>query len=245
MTAEQYIDELLREKQILEEQPDFGHAVRLLDTEIQNVRMNNDETYQNPAHAVLPPLEQGQLQGELYKEDVVEFSEKIMLPVDENPRFNFVGKIIGPKGSTMKAIQSVSQARIMVLGKGSTRDRDEEERLCLSDEVKYGHFKEPLHIVINVRAPRSEAHEQLAIAMEEINKSLAAENEAKYQSDMGSPQEHPLTPIIKIGIPPPGAIILNSQTTPAVSHVNDNGGRGRGRGRGCGSSHGQDRSRPY
>jgi hypothetical protein len=260
MTAEQYIDELLREKEILEGQEDFGHAVRLLEIEIQTTRMNNDESYQPPSPEQHPPVQH----GGLYKEEIVKLSEKIELPVDENPRFNFVGKIIGPKGTTMKAIQNVSKTRIMVLGKGSTRDREEEERLSLSDDPKYEHFKEPLHVVIKVRAPRSVAHEQLALAMEEINKCFAAENEAVYQNDVEErirlmKDDQPYAnehielrappPIIKVGIPPPGAIILNGQTPgimngvpPHVATRGDTGGRGRGRGLG---SRGHERPRPY
>jgi len=243
MSAEQYIQELRREKDVLDSQ-DFQHAIRLLEKEINNVEVNNNEAYEPP-----PP------QGGQYKEEVIKLSEKIMLPVEEYPRFNFVGKIIGPKGSTMKAIQNISKTRIMVLGRGSSRDRDQELLLSQSDDPKNEHYKEPLHVVINVKAPRSEAHERLANCIEEINKCIQAENEGVYQANVEDrfrmkedARSHPQglvdfggqAPIIKVGIPPPGAIILNG---PSQAVINGSpktfGGRGGARGRGRG------RQRPY
>lgn len=243
MSAEQYIQELRREKDVLDSQ-DFQHAIRLLEKEIHNVEVNNNESYQ-------PPVPQ----GGPHKEEIVKLSEKIIIPVEEYPRFNFVGKIIGPKGSTMKAIQNITKTRIMVLGRGSTRDHEKEELLSQSDDPKNEHYKEPLHVVINVRAPRSEAHERLANCIEEINRCIEAENEGVYQAnveerfrmheDRGRINEGVVdfrspTPIIKVGIPPPGAIILNG---PSPTIVNGSprtfSGRGGGRGRGRG------RQRPY
>jgi len=249
MSAELYIQELQREKDVLD-QVEFQHAIRLLEREIQTIETNNNEHYEASVD-----------QGGVYKEEVVKLSEKIVLPVNENPRFNFVGKIIGPKGSTMKALQSITKTRILILGKGSTRDREQEEQFALSDDPKHEHFKEPLHVVINVRAPRSVAHERVATAIEEINKCLQADSEGVYQADIEerarlTKDEHtrPVVketmefrtqpaPIIKVGIPPPGAIILNR---PAVINGNPpprSNGQGRGGSpvRGRGSS----RPRPY
>ncbi|KAG7247891.1 hypothetical protein CRUP_007634, partial [Coryphaenoides rupestris] len=37
--------------------------------------------------------------------------------------FNFVGKILGPQGNTIKRLQEETGAKISVLGKGSMRDK--------------------------------------------------------------------------------------------------------------------------
>ena len=47
----------------------------------------------------------------------------LKVPVDIYPQVNFVGRIIGPGGSTLKGIQEVTQTRISILGKGSQRDK--------------------------------------------------------------------------------------------------------------------------
>lgn len=48
-------------------------------------------------------------------------------PVTQNPyslQVNFVGKLLGPQGSTIKRLQEETGAKISVLGKGSMRDKN-------------------------------------------------------------------------------------------------------------------------
>lgn len=160
------------------------------------------------------------------------------MPIEDYPKFNFVGKIIGPKGSTLKNIVALTRTKISVLGRGSTRDRDKEEELCQSDDPKHEHFREPLHVLIQVEAPRSDAHERLANAIEEINKCMSPENGDMRQEQKTDLQytvadalshnfhaAHGLqAPIIRVGIPPPGAIVLNEQ--PMRERSRNTGGRG-------------------
>lgn len=148
-----------------------------------------------------------------FQEEVVKMSEKIILPVKQYPKYNFVGKLLGPKGNILKNIQSTSQTKITILGRGSTRGKDEEE-LLRSDDPKYRHLKEPLHVLILCEAPRSEAHARIATALNEINKYVEPENEQEYR--MKEPDLHLSfrgqalqAPILRVGIPPPGAIILS------------------------------------
>lgn len=245
MSAEVYIEELKREIDVLNPR-EFQHAVRLLEAEIHNVGANNDERYERSAP------------DKKYDEEIVILTEKIILPIEDYPRFNFVGRLLGPKGSTMKSLQESTKTKISILGKGSTRDREKEEELSQSDDPKNEHFKEPLHIVISAKARRSDAHERLADCMEEINKCMDFENESRPMERHDDRPHHrpglPIngfdmrrhdnrglglpTPIIKVGIPPPGAIILNGPPVGANGNPRT-GGRGGGRGRG------DRRSRPY
>ena len=41
---------------------------------------------------------------------------------------NFVGKLLGPQGSTIKRLQEETGAKISVLGKGSMRDKS---KVCM------------------------------------------------------------------------------------------------------------------
>lgn len=41
-----------------------------------------------------------------------------------SPQVNFVGKLLGPQGSTIKRLQEETGAKISVLGKGSMRDKN-------------------------------------------------------------------------------------------------------------------------
>lgn len=45
------------------------------------------------------------------------------------PQVNFVGKLLGPQGSTIKRLQEDTGAKISVLGKGSMRDKN---KVCVT-----------------------------------------------------------------------------------------------------------------
>ena len=48
----------------------------------------------------------------------------------------------------------------------------QEEELRNSDDPKHEHLKEPLHVLIEVEGPKSEAHARLAAALAEIKKYM-------------------------------------------------------------------------
>lgn len=47
----------------------------------------------------------------------------VKVPIDRYPNFNFVGRLLGPGGSTLKGIQTTTSTQIAILGKGSMRDK--------------------------------------------------------------------------------------------------------------------------
>ncbi|RCN24795.1 hypothetical protein ANCCAN_29502 [Ancylostoma caninum] len=55
--------------------------------------------------------------------DVVTITEKIYVPKREYPDYNFVGRILGPRGMTAKQLEQETGCKIMVRGKGSMRDK--------------------------------------------------------------------------------------------------------------------------
>ena len=46
-----------------------------------------------------------------------------MVPVEQYPEYNFVGRILGPRGLTAKQLEQDTGCKIMVRGKGSMRDK--------------------------------------------------------------------------------------------------------------------------
>ncbi|KPP78875.1 hypothetical protein Z043_101586 [Scleropages formosus] len=54
---------------------------------------------------------------------IVQLQEKLYVPVKEYPDFNFVGRILGPRGLTAKQLEAETGCKIMVRGKGSMRDK--------------------------------------------------------------------------------------------------------------------------
>eukprot|EP01083_Nonionella_stella_P290696 989122_1 len=50
------------------------------------------------------------------------FEERVYLPQDDYPNINLIGLILGPKGLNQKRMQTETQCRIIVKGKGSSND---------------------------------------------------------------------------------------------------------------------------
>ncbi|XP_005043410.1 PREDICTED: protein quaking isoform X2 [Ficedula albicollis] len=123
---------------------------------------------------------------------IVQLQEKLYVPVKEYPDFNFVGRILGPRGLTAKQLEAETGCKIMVRGKGSMRDkkkvsfksRDSHDAAILEEEQNRGkpnweHLNEDLHVLITVEDAQNRAEIKLKRAVEEVKKLLipAAEGE--------------------------------------------------------------------
>merc|ERR1711936_1310558 len=110
-----YLAQLLKDKKQLAAFPNvFIHMERLLDDEIGKVRGN---LFQINGY-VKEPLSLPEAAGA-----PVTLSEKVYVPIKEYPDFNFVGRILGPRGMTTKQLEQETGCKIMVRGKGSMRDK--------------------------------------------------------------------------------------------------------------------------
>merc|ERR1719498_790204 len=112
---------------------------------------------------------------DLFATKNMKLKERVLIPTKQYPRVNFVGKLLGPQGSTIKRLQEDTGAKISVLGKGSMRDKAKEEELRKGGEAKYAHLGMELHVFIEVMAPIPEAYLRMAHAMEEVKKFLIPE----------------------------------------------------------------------
>lgn len=112
-----YLAQLIKDKKQLGAFPSvFIHVQRLIDDEINKVRQSlfqlNDVVHQNE------PLELPEPEGEF-----VQLQEKIYVPVEEHPEYNFVGRLLGPRGMTAKQLEQETGCKIMIRGRGSMRDK--------------------------------------------------------------------------------------------------------------------------
>ncbi|XP_062851981.1 protein quaking-B isoform X2 [Trichomycterus rosablanca] len=170
-----YLMQLMNDKKLMSSLPNFcgifNHLERLLDEEISRVRkdMYNDT-----------------LNGSTEKRSselpdavgpIVQLQEKLYVPVKEYPDFNFVGRILGPRGLTAKQLEAETGCKIMVRGKGSMRDKKKEEQN--RGKPNWEHLNEDLHVLITVEDAQNRAEIKLKRAVEEVNKLLvpAAEGE--------------------------------------------------------------------
>ncbi|MCJ1255291.1 hypothetical protein MMC24_003107 [Lignoscripta atroalba] len=69
--------------------------------------------------------------------------EKVYVPVNDYPEINFIGLLIGPRGNTLKKMETESQAKIAIRGKGSVK-----EGKGRSDAAHTSNQEEDLHCLI-------------------------------------------------------------------------------------------------
>ncbi|KAM8999366.1 KH domain-containing RNA-binding protein QKI isoform 2-T2 [Sarcophilus harrisii] len=163
-----YLMQLMNDKKLMSSLPNFcgifNHLERLLDEEISRVRKDmyndtlNGSTEKRSAElpdAVGP---------------IVQLQEKLYVPVKEYPDFNFVGRILGPRGLTAKQLEAETGCKIMVRGKGSMRDKKKEEQN--RGKPNWEHLNEDLHVLITVEDAQNRAEIKLKRAVEEVKKLL-------------------------------------------------------------------------
>ncbi|XP_023676019.1 protein quaking-B isoform X1 [Paramormyrops kingsleyae] len=170
-----YLMQLMNDKKLMSSLPNFcgifNHLERLLDEEIGRVRkdMYND-TLNGSTERRASELPEA-------VGPIAQLQEKLYVPVKEYPDFNFVGRILGPRGLTAKQLEAETGCKIMVRGKGSMRDKKKEEQN--RGKPNWEHLNEDLHVLITVEDSQNRAEIKLKRAVEEVKKLLvpAAEGE--------------------------------------------------------------------
>lgn len=110
-----YLAQLLKDKKQLAAFPNvFIHLERLLDEEIGRVRSSLFQINGTKKDPLILPDPDGA---------IITLSEKVYVPVKDHPDYNFVGRILGPRGMTAKQLEHETGCKIMVRGKGSMRDK--------------------------------------------------------------------------------------------------------------------------
>ncbi|XP_064382101.1 splicing factor 1-like [Halichondria panicea] len=102
-------------------EPIYSHDGKRLNTRDVRARKKLEEerhelvqqaTNLNPEYR--PPVD--------YKTPTKKFEDKVFIPQDDHPETNFVGLLIGPRGHTLKQLERDSETKIMIRGKGATKD---------------------------------------------------------------------------------------------------------------------------
>jgi len=157
----EYLTQLLKDKKQISAFPNvFLHLERLLDNEISRVR--GQMFYVDKEKS---PLDLPEATG-----PKVTLSEKVFVPVKDHPDFNFVGRILGPRGMTAKQLEQDTGCKIMVRGKGSMRDKKKEDQN--RGKPNWEHLNDELHVLITVEDSRGRAEKRLARAVDEVRKLL-------------------------------------------------------------------------
>ncbi|XP_070494205.1 protein held out wings isoform X1 [Chironomus tepperi] len=164
-----YLAQLLKDRKQLAALPNvFTHLERLLDEEIARVRASLFQI--NGVRK--EPLQLPEPDGE-----TVTLNEKVYVPVKEHPDFNFVGRILGPRGMTAKQLEQETGCKIMVRGKGSMRDKKKED--ANRGKPNWEHLADDLHVLITVEDTENRAKLKLQRAVEEVQKLLVPQAEGE------------------------------------------------------------------
>ncbi|XP_055512103.1 KH domain-containing, RNA-binding, signal transduction-associated protein 2-like isoform X2 [Leucoraja erinacea] len=157
MAEDKYLPELMAERDSLD--PSFVHASQLLSEEIQRFQKGEKKDEEKRFLDVLTQKN-------------IKLSERCLIPVSQFPKFNFVGKLLGPRGNSLKRLQEDTGTKMSILGKGSMRDKAKEDELRKGEEAKYAHLNCDLHVLVEVFAPPTEAYSRMYHAMEKLKKFL-------------------------------------------------------------------------
>ncbi|KAL3318687.1 hypothetical protein Ciccas_002640 [Cichlidogyrus casuarinus] len=101
---------------------------------------------------------------------IVTRQEKVFVPVKENPNYNFVGRLLGPRGLTAKQLEQDLECKIMVRGQGSMRDKRKED--MNRGKPNWEHLDEELHILVSVEDYENRADIKLKRAVDTIRQFL-------------------------------------------------------------------------
>ncbi|KAG8365194.1 hypothetical protein BUALT_Bualt18G0079000 [Buddleja alternifolia] len=82
---------------------------------------------------------------------IVKRTIRVDIPVDQYPNYNFVGRLLGPRGNSLKRVEATTDCRFLIRGRGSIKDPVREE--MMRGKPGYEHLNEPLHILIEAELP--------------------------------------------------------------------------------------------
>ncbi|CAK5095333.1 unnamed protein product [Meloidogyne enterolobii] len=151
--------EIHGEVQLLEQSGEYGeqfkNARRLLATEATKLENNIDPEW---------------LEVDINKP--IKVTKKILVPSFRHQKFNFVGKVLGPKGTTLQNIAKTYKCHVYILGRGSTRDRAKEQELLAGGDPQYAHYGGPLHVKVETTAPPAVAYQRVAGVLNVLSELL-------------------------------------------------------------------------
>ncbi|GMR52580.1 hypothetical protein PMAYCL1PPCAC_22775 [Pristionchus mayeri] len=157
-----YLSQLLKDKKQLAAFPNvFHHLERLADEEISRVRVALFQFEFTKKDELQLPEAEGEAQV---------ITEKVFVPAKEHPDYNFVGRILGPRGMTAKQLEQETGCKIMVRGRGSMRDKKKEE--MNRGKPNWEHLSEELHVLIQCEDTPNRAKVKLIRAVDEVKKLL-------------------------------------------------------------------------
>lgn len=108
---------------------------------------------------------------------VVKKTMRVDVPANKYPNFNFVGRLLGPRGNSLKRVEQNTDCRVLIRGRGSIKDPTREE--MMRDKPGYEHLNEPLHILVEAELPAHIIDSRLIQAREILEELLKPVDESQ------------------------------------------------------------------
>ncbi|KAE9456500.1 hypothetical protein C3L33_11482, partial [Rhododendron williamsianum] len=102
---------------------------------------------------------------------------RVDIPVDQYPNYNFVGRLLGPRGNSLKRVEVSTECRVLIRGRGSIKDPAKEE--IMRGKPGYEHLNEPLHILVEAELPVEMVDARLMQAREILEDLLKPMDESQ------------------------------------------------------------------
>ncbi|GJM92744.1 hypothetical protein PR202_ga09238 [Eleusine coracana subsp. coracana] len=102
---------------------------------------------------------------------------RLEVPTVAYPNFNFIGRLLGPRGNSLKRVEATTGCRVFIRGKGSIKDPVKEEQL--KGRPGYEHLSDPTHILIEAELPADVIDVKLTQAQEILEELLKPVDESQ------------------------------------------------------------------
>nr|KJB63136.1 hypothetical protein B456_009G454400 [Gossypium raimondii] len=160
LDQEKYLSELLAERQKLSPfMPVLPNTYRLLNQEILRVTtlLGNASVLGQSGLEQASPLASGGIfsnGGADMNGWTSRFQSEmscLVRPSSVQNWYNFVGRLLGPRGNSLKRVEANTECRVLIRGRGSIKDPTREE--MMRGKPGYEHLNEPLHILVEAELP--------------------------------------------------------------------------------------------
>ena len=94
--------------------------------------------------------------------------EQVRIPVNDFPGYNFIGRLLGPRGATLKQFENDSGCRLFIRGRGSLRSADPHLEAQKARLPGFEHLNEELHLLIEHSGSLEGRDAALALAEQKV-----------------------------------------------------------------------------
>lgn len=139
--------------------PKYDASGRRTNTRVQRHRKRREDERDSLIESVMQIIPNYQPPADYRRP--TQISEKVLVPSQDHPWVNFIGRLLGPRGATLKSMASKSGAQILIRGKESVKEGRGKDLSAME------HLNEPLHCLI-----KADSRHKLDMAKQMVTKII-------------------------------------------------------------------------